>query len=146
MSQGRRANTSGRFAEDAVVGALKARGCELKRQVVLGTNLYGSDLRVDVLISNLVPYPHGLVVESKWQDQEGSADEKYPYLVENIRTCFPVPAIVVLHGNGYRDGACRWLRSQVDGQKLVAVFNFEEFMSWLLRIKDDQITSSRLFV
>jgi hypothetical protein len=137
--QGRQANRSGRAAEDMLARTLISRGCQVAQQVVMGKTIYGTDLRVDILVSNLAAFPGGLVIESKWQDCGGSVDEKFPFLVENIKTCLPVPAIVVLDGAGYRDGARAWLRSKVDGDRLVAVFDVAEFMSWLFRLRDDLI-------
>ena len=79
------------------------------------------------------PIQRGLIVESKWQDVSGTADEKFPYLVANIRHCYPLPTVVVASGNGARPGAIAWLRSRVDGTQFVAVQSIEDFVSWILR-------------
>jgi DNA adenine methylase len=70
-----------------------------------------------------------LVIEAKWQQANGSVDEKFPYLVMNIREQYPYAAIVVLDGGGFKEGAKDWLRRQVD-DKLVHVFNMMEFQRW----------------
>jgi len=102
-------------------------------QVTLGRTIYDTKLRVDFVARNLTAFPAGLILESKWQDISGSVDEKFPYLVENIRHCFPHPAIVIVHGGGCRVGALAWLRAQVDGERLIKVCNLEELTSWALR-------------
>jgi hypothetical protein len=130
--QGRQANRSGNYAEQMIAAALREHGCRFKRQEVIGFGIYGTELRVDFLVTNLVNFSKGLVIESKWQDEAGSVDEKFPYLVENIKHS-RVPTVVVLHRNGYRAGARRWLRLQCDNEHLLAVYDLGEFMSWLIR-------------
>src|SRR5580765_387000 len=127
-------NRSGRTAEDVIAGLLSQKGCKFGRQVDVGISIYGSSIRADFLIHNLIEYPQGLVVESKWQDIAGTADEKFPFLVANIQASgYRYPVIVVASGGGCRDGARRWLQAQIDGRALVAVFSFEELLSWLQR-------------
>lgn len=136
-------NQSGAATEANVAAVLSNAGVTFTSQTVLGRTIYGSELRVDFVARNLKRYPNGVVIESKWQDCAGTADEKFPYLVENIRSCYPLPAIVVAHGGGCRPGALAWLRAQRDGLKLVEVFNMEELTSWLLRAEKRPIP--RLF-
>lgn len=128
-----RANTAGRVAEDCIASLLRSVGIVFDRQVVLGRTIYDTDLRVDFVLLNLQAFPAGLVLESKWQDVGGSVDEKFPYLVENIKRQYPLPTIVVVHGGGCRDGAVRWLRERCDGQRFIAVYGLEEFISWAHR-------------
>jgi hypothetical protein len=99
----------------------------------IGTNIYGGAIEADLLVMGLARFPDGLVIESKWQDSKGTADEKFPYLVENIRRCYPCPVIVVPDGSGARPGAIRWLRDQVDGTHLLAVLSIAELMTWCSR-------------
>ena len=70
-----------------------------------------------------------MVIESKWQQSSGSVDEKFPYLVLNIRERYPCATIIVLDGGGFKKGAEEWLRRQVN-DKLVHVFNMMEFQKW----------------
>src|SRR4029077_13672998 len=126
------ANRAGRAAEETLAGFMRSIGLEFQQQVVMGRTIYGKRLHVDLLVTNLIAYSRGLAIESKWQDANGSIDEKFPYLVENIQQCYPVPAIVVVHGGGVCPGALKWLRARVDGEQLVAVHGLEGFMSWAL--------------
>jgi len=90
-------------------------------------------LRADFQLGPTVAFQRGLIIECKWQDVGGSADEKLPYLVANIRERFPMPAIVIVDGHGMRAQAVEWLRRQVDGDRLVGVFDLGQFVSWLQR-------------
>ena len=47
-----------------------------------------------------------------------------------VRESLPFPAIVVLDGRGYKPEAEAWLRNQVDGNKLLNVFDLTEFQTW----------------
>lgn len=132
LSQGGRANQHGRSAEGVISAILTQRGCTFERQKFIGRSIFDSDLYADFYITTRDDYPIGLIIESKWQDVGGSVDEKLPYLVLNIKERYPCPAIVVLHGGGFRPGAERWLRRQVD-TKLIHVFRLEEFLSWCNR-------------
>jgi hypothetical protein len=126
---GGQANANGRVAEDVILGIIQHRGYAPITQYAIGLGIYGAPLRVDLYIPDIPSYPNGLIIESKWQELSGSADEKLPYLVENIQRCYPCPTIIVLHGGGFRPGAERWLRSQVGGN-LIHVLRLEEFVTW----------------
>jgi hypothetical protein len=128
-----KANQAGRYAEDVVAAALHEAGCAFERQLVIGRTIYGTDYRADFVVRNLFEYPQGLVLESKWQSTGGSVDEKFPYLLENIRHACPFPAMVIVHGQGCRAGALEWLRARCCREHLVAVFTLEELMIWLQR-------------
>jgi hypothetical protein len=132
-SQGKQAVKSGQAAESTIFYMLNERGYTVERQRSIGTGIYGTELRADFHVKGIYLFPDGLIIESKWQEMGGSVDEKYPYLVENIRQCYPCQAIVVHGGGGAKRGAIEWLRRQVDGDKLFAVFSFEEFLAWTIR-------------
>lgn len=133
QTQGQQAVKSGADQEAQIEFALSRFDLSVERQKVVCTGIYGTEIRADFVIGPCRQFPNGLIVESKWQDATGSVDEKFPYLVENIRTRYPAPCIVVLDGNGYRPGAADWMRRQVDGRKLIGVFTFTEFRVWCNR-------------
>ena len=124
-----------RSSAEFIIGAiLERQGCTCTRQKQIGNGIYGRPLRVDFCVEGVPDYPDGLIIESAWQDARGSIDEKFPYLVENIRSVYPCPTIIVISGGKQRSGAVTWLRSQVDGRHLLAVFSMDEFVSWSNRI------------
>src|SRR5580765_2590146 len=128
------AHQTGRTAENAIADVLQRHQCEFRRQAKVGLSIYRHALHADFLVENICEFPEGLVIESKWQDIAGTADEKFPYVVANIIAhSYPCPVVIVVYGGGVRAGALRWLKDQVDGRRLVAVFSFEELLSWLQR-------------
>lgn len=132
ITQGGRANRHGRNAEDVIAAILAQRANRVDRQVHIGKSIFDSEVYVDFFLRDHPRFAGGLIIESKWQDASGSVDEKLPYLVLNIRYCYPCPTIIVIHGGGFRPGAVRWLRTQID-DTLIAVFRLEEFLSWCNR-------------
>lgn len=128
------ANVSGRTFESVISGLMGVKGIKFDTQVTLPIrSIFGKQIRVDVLIEPCDRFPNGLIIESKWQDVTGSAEEKLPYLVMNIKTRYPFPSIVVIDGHGFTSGALEWLRDEVDGDKLLAAFSIKEFISWCNR-------------
>jgi hypothetical protein len=104
---------------------------DFKRHYPICKGIYGQDIETDFYLRNVNEFPIGLCLESKWQDSPGSVDEKFPYLVENIKKRYPCPAIIIQGGYGARDGAVEWLYNQVDEVKLIAVMDLQEFLSWV---------------
>jgi site-specific DNA-adenine methylase len=146
MKQGTRANRTGNALERVIENALRDHGYTyvdkkkfeqaryleqpiFTRQFLLCKSIYGTQLKCDFIVFHPVKHPDCLVIEAKWQQANGSVDEKFPYLVMNIREQYPYAAIVVLDGGGFKEGAKEWLRRQVD-DKLVHVFNMMEFQRW----------------
>jgi hypothetical protein len=129
---GQKAVLTGQQAENLIFEILKMRELDALRQVSVGTSIYGHPLVCDFLVQGLQDFPDGLIIESKWQGSSGSVDEKFPYLERNIVQRYPCPAIVVVCGGGAKPGAIKWLKAQVNGQKLVGVYTLEEFMVWAI--------------
>ncbi len=100
-------------------------------QINIANSIYGTKLISDFMLYHPEKWPDKLVIECKWQQSSGSVDEKYPYNVLNIREIYPCPAIILLDGEGYKVGAANWLRRQVDGKKLLAVFTMMQFQAWV---------------
>lgn len=101
-------------------------------QYPIGLSIYGLPLFTDFWVHGAAGYPQGLAIEVKWQQSQGSVDEKFPYLALNIQQCYPCPAIVIADGGGQRPGALHWLRGQVDNH-LLSVFSLAEFLAWANR-------------
>lgn len=147
MAKSNLANQTGGNLEGYVDGALKSQGYRqvddreldayivneksgyYARQVKLGTGIYGTGIQADFVI-----YRHSskepLIIECKWQQSGGTADEKLPFLVANIRECYPYPTCVVIDGPGFRPGAIAWLKRQKD-RKVVDVLRMTEFQVWV---------------
>ena len=80
-------------------------------QVRIGKNIYNKDRKVDFILYHPEIWKDGLVIECKWQASPGSVEEKYPFLVCNIKLA-KLPTIIVLDGGGCSEGARNWLQSQ----------------------------------
>jgi len=101
-------------------------------QYPIGLSIYGLPLFTDFWVQGASGFPNGLAIEVKWQQSQGSVDEKFPYLALNILQCYPCSALVIADGGGQRLGALHWLRGQVAGN-LLAVFSLAEFLAWANR-------------
>lgn len=129
INQGQQANSNGAALETFVFDMLTRRGYTHRKsntdktlmltnpehtaksfatQVVTGVNIYGTKHVVDFLLTNA---GRRTVIECKWQQSNGSVDEKFPFLVACINN-HAIDTIVLLDGNGYRAGAKAWLESQ----------------------------------
>lgn len=102
------------------------------KQVAICKTIYETQAYCDFALYHPEKYPDGLIIESKWQQQGGSVDEKYPYLLLNIQTRYPHKTILLLDGGGYKPTAEAWLRKEV-GNNLIAVMSMVEFQTWVNR-------------
>jgi DNA adenine methylase len=98
---------------------------------VLCTSIYGYPIKCDFILYHPELWQECLVIESKWQQSGGSADEKFPYTVFNLKEQSPVQSIIVVDGDGQNKGAVAWLRGQVDKKKLLHVLSMAEFQNWV---------------
>ena len=79
-------------------------------------------------------------IECKWQQVAGSVDEKLPYLYLNTIEAMPEKDIMILiDGDGWKEGAIEWLKSAVsikkyttkeNDNKNIKVFLLKEFFTW----------------
>jgi hypothetical protein len=131
-----RPERTGRTFERIVSDILREAGGYLRRPGVIGRTVYGEPWKPDLVLDNAREFPAGLIVECKWQESTGSADEKLYFLAANIKAA-PLPGIIVIGGQGARvagagarPAAIAYLRQQVDGRQLVRVLTTEELMTW----------------
>lgn len=100
------------------------------RRFHAGTSIYDTPIFADFAVYHPQKWPQCLIIEAKWQQSGGSVDEKYPYLLLNIRNCYCYPTILLLDGGGYKKGAEKWIRDQAGGTNLLHVFSMAEFQTW----------------
>lgn len=106
------------------------------------TNIYSGDSNTEFKVLS-AKYGLDIRIECKWQQLSGSADEKLPYLYLNCIEAMPEQHIIILiDGDGFRDGAKQWLRDAVksrryqnepgdDPQKQIDVMSLTEFLTWV---------------
>lgn len=102
-------------------------GKQYSKQAPVGETIFGGVRKADFLVINQEKFPHGLLIETKWQQARGSVHEKYPLLVYNILKT-GVPTVVLLDGGGYSKKAEAWLKDQASPSRaLIAVWDMAEF-------------------
>lgn len=147
VDSGKKANLTGQFLEDFVEQLLIRNSYNkisshdyldnnynlenqvYSKQVSLTKTIYESNWRMDFAIADQ-RRDINLGIECKWQQSAGSVDEKFPYLVLNIKEKSPIPCIIVIDGGGYKQEAYQWLKNQIGGN-LTGVFNMSEFTKFV---------------
>lgn len=137
LNGGKRANSSGKSSEHLIGCLLEQRGFKVRyRYPVPCKGIWGNDLVVDIFCQGIPRFRNGLILESKWQDSSGSAYQKIPYAIENIKSKYPCETILIIDGEWMRKGtgksAFEWAKAQIGG-KLLAVYTFTEFASWVIK-------------
>lgn len=146
MTTIQRPEEAGARFERQVRYAIQDAGGELQSHVFVGLNEYRLPWIADVVLTNAQEFPGGLIVEAKWQASNGTADEKFPLLVANIRGASR-PGIVVVGGRnairpgrGARAEAIAYLARHVDGEQFVGVFTLEQLIAWVPRLHFQRTT------
>lgn len=150
-TQGGTANSNGRRFETYVGGALslyyeRVERADFGTRAAAGDRVFaaqyfrfcesiydGHFLKPDAVIADPdMPWFNGqLVIEMKSQESPGSVDEKLPFVVECARTAYPASVLLVLHGDGFKQGARTWVQRQVDGERFLGVVESVDFPRWL---------------
>jgi hypothetical protein len=126
QQQGRKANNNGRRFEQQIAQLLRSHGyteCKdiptlLAKPFFVAQykgpfkSLYGLPMAVDFYAWHLDKFPRGLIIECKYQETGGSADEKFPYTIYSLKN-IGIPAILLVIGAGAKRRAVDWcLRQQ----------------------------------
>jgi len=155
-TQGGYASTQGGTLEATVKGIFQRHGFvivpysqyrinnDLFGRELLITNMpyetiYGHKGKTEFLIVS-EKYKCNIRVECKWQQSNGSVDEKLPYLYLNCIETMPENHImIVIDGDGWKKGAIQWLKDAVSEKKyttksntdkVIQVLSLKEFMAW----------------
>ena len=144
--QGKQANITGSNLERFISGLVEQAGYRLTdatlfkslkcmeqpiyaKQFPIGHDLYGRNRKCDFILYHPTKHPNNLVIESKWQQTSGSAEEKLPFLFLTIQHS-KTNTSVVLDGSGFSKNAERWLRSKEGDSNLQQVFNMQQFQKF----------------
>lgn len=92
-----------------IVNNYTGRGIYVRREVDLGMSVIGKRRRVDLLLVEETT-AKGVVIECKFQGGGGTADEKIPYAIEDLRA-LPIPGILVYGGPGFSTGVIHMLQA-----------------------------------
>jgi len=97
---------------------------------VVGEGLGGERERCTFVLHGSPHFPDGLAVTVRSQWRGGTTDEKLYALGVNIPATYRLPTILVLVGDGFRDGIVTWLQTRT-GATLRAVLRLEDLEGWL---------------
>ena len=81
------------------------------KQIVIGESIYHTKRIADFLLYHPKKHKEPIVIEVKWQQSKGSVDEKFPFLIENIKKN-KYKTIIIIDGNGYKTSALNWLKEK----------------------------------
>jgi hypothetical protein len=95
---------------DYVYEHFSDRGIVVYREVNLGKSIIGKNRRVDLMLVNQADET-AFAIECKYQDSSGTADEKIPYALANMKA-LPMSGCIVYAGIGFPWACCICCRRQ----------------------------------
>lgn len=84
-------------------------GLDVETEVYVGRRIWGARRRIDIVVTDRAQR-RSLGVEAKYQRSAGSAEEKIPSTIEDIRA-WPIPGIVCFYGPGFSSNMRSFLQS-----------------------------------
>ncbi len=109
MPGGKTAVTNGASLRSVIVEIAQALGLEVSTEVYVGRRLWGAKRMIDVVLTHSITRQR-LGVECKYQGTAGTAEEKIPSTIEDIRS-WPIHGIVVFAGSGFSSNMKAFLLS-----------------------------------
>lgn len=100
---------SGKDLQHQVAELGRALGLNSETEVEVGRRIWGARRRIDVVLKHPVTRV-SLGIECKFQGGSGSAEEKIPATIEDIRA-WPIRGIVVYGGDGFSSNMESYLLS-----------------------------------
>lgn len=133
LSQGARANLSGKQLEHEVESILEAQELDYRTQKPF-QGVYAKTCKMDFYVDS----PLRIAIECKAQNVAGSVDEKIPYVMLNLEAIDADVAILVMEGEHFdnKPQIMTWAKSyahdRTTSKKLLKVFNLEQFKEWII--------------
>jgi hypothetical protein len=78
------------------------RGLKVYREIHVGKTIIGKNRRIDVFCVD-EPSNRAFAIECKFQDSEGTVDEKIPYALDDLRA-LPMAGCIAYAGSGFSEG------------------------------------------
>ena len=85
------------------------RGLRVYREINVGKSIIGKNRRIDIFCV-CEPVNEAVAIECKFQDVAGTADEKIPYSLEDLRA-LQMPGCIAYAGSGFSDGVLHMLEA-----------------------------------
>ncbi len=79
-----------------------SRGLKVYREIHVGKTIIGKNRRIDVFVV-CEPTNQAFAIECKFQDSEGTVDEKIPYALDDLRA-LPMAGCIAYAGTGFSQG------------------------------------------
>jgi hypothetical protein len=79
-----------------------SRGLKVYREIQVGKTIIGKNRRIDVFCV-CEPTHQAFAIECKFQDSEGTVDEKIPYALDDLRA-LPMAGCIAYAGTGFSQG------------------------------------------
>lgn len=92
-------------------------------------NIYGDKMTLDFLIYHPARHLEEMIIECKYQGQDGSIDEKLSFTAQSLHATGQ-SAILALMGGGFRDTAVRYCLGQ-QTEKFKVITTWDEFTHML---------------
>jgi len=86
-----------------------AREVKVYREVPLGKTIIGKNRQIDILVVNTATN-NAFAIECKFQESQGTADEKIPYAMTDLGA-IPMHGCIAYAGAGFSAGVLQMLRS-----------------------------------
>ena len=86
-----------------------SRGLKVYREIHVGKTIIGKNRRIDVFVV-CEPTNQAFAIECKFQDSEGTVDEKIPYTLDDLEA-MPMAGCIAYAGKGFSAGVLHMLRA-----------------------------------
>ena len=148
VNQGSKANYNGKKSEAICLKMLINKGFVIVKrnedkperwvmENVPFTSIYGHNAKTEFVIGF---DKREIRIEIKTQNAAGSVDEKLPYVLLNAIEAYPEnETIIILEGNGFKNGAKEWVHKMIENNwlgykqkgKTIQVMDLNNFGKWL---------------
>ncbi len=102
-------NEYANFIAEYIILNYAKRGIKIYREVSIGKSIIGKNRRVDVF-AVCDSDTNALAIECKYQEVQGTADEKIPYTLQDM-SALRMPACVAYAGSGFSLGVIHMLQA-----------------------------------
>jgi hypothetical protein len=85
------------------------RGVKVYREILVGKSIIGKNRRIDVFCV-CEPTNKAFAIECKFQESEGTVDEKIPYALDDLQA-LPMAGCIAYAGKGFSDGVMHMLEA-----------------------------------
>lgn len=151
LSQGAKANKNGKIFENMMLPIFKEHGFTVLKETefnklkeyntdkyVLTNAKYQTIYGRNGVTEFLILYGNRRIrVEDKYQSQQGSVDEKFPYMYLNGVMAYPEKEIIfVVDGGGFKPESRKWLQERINEKWLneynkdIKLMTMIEFVNW----------------